>query len=34
MTRVSVAMEGDSQAAMDGEKRPLTWESLPHAENT
>ena len=23
MTRVSVAMDGDSQAAMDGEKRPL-----------
>ncbi len=31
MARVSVAMEGDSQAAKDGEKRPLTWESLPHA---
>jgi len=32
MTRVSVAMDGDSQATMDGAKRSLTWESQPRAE--
>ena len=25
MTRVSVAMDGDSQAAMEGEQRPREW---------